>query len=102
MAAKPGPQLVAVTRPARAASGNPAPHYPAISRALGEEGKVSLRVLVLPDGSAGGVTVLQSSGFPRLDRAARAAVLRYRFQPAVKAGQPVASFIPYWIEFVLK
>ena len=49
---------------------NPAPAYPSLSRRLGEEGRVLLRVLVDPDGRAREVHVQGASGHTRLDRAA--------------------------------
>src|SRR5688500_1859474 len=43
------------------------PNYPAQSRRLGEEGTVTFRVLVDEKGRPLQVSVMQSSGFPRLD-----------------------------------
>lgn len=57
------------------------PSYPAISRRMGEEGRVVLNVLVKADGTAGAVSVKRSSGFPRLDDAASNAVRVWRFEP---------------------
>ena len=53
---------------------NPQPEYPERSRENGEEGTVMLRVGVSAAGRASEVTVAASSGYPRLDRAAKAAV----------------------------
>jgi protein TonB len=61
---------------------NPRPAYPLLSRRLKEEGRVMIRVLVSPEGQVVQLDVAQSSGFPRLDQAARAAVSRWRFVPA--------------------
>ncbi|VEB40143.1 TonB family C-terminal domain [Chromobacterium violaceum] len=58
---------------------NPAPAYPTVSREEGEEGTVRLRVHVSAQGLPQEVSVQSSSGFPRLDRAALAAVKRWRF-----------------------
>ena len=57
------------------------PSYPSLSRRKGEQGSVTLEVLVKADGSAGTVTVKTSSGFSRLDKAAVNAVRRWRFEP---------------------
>lgn len=57
------------------------PSYPAISRRMGEQGRVVLNVLVKADGTAGAVSVKRSSGFPRLDDAASSAVRVWRFEP---------------------
>lgn len=81
---------------------NPAPAYPALSRRLGEEGRVLLRVYVLADGSAGQVEIHQSSGYDRLDRAAREAVARWRFVPARQGGETVAAWVLVPISFSLR
>lgn len=57
------------------------PSYPALSRRMGEEGRVVLNVLVKADGTAGAVSVKRSSGFSRLDDAASSAVRVWRFEP---------------------
>lgn len=57
------------------------PSYPALSRRMGEQGRVVLNVLVKADGTAGAVSVKRSSGFPRLDDAASSAVRVWRFEP---------------------
>lgn len=58
---------------------NPAPSYPQLSRRLGEEGQVLVRVQVSADGKVLSVELKQSSGFERLDEAALKAVAKYRF-----------------------
>ncbi|MBS0373209.1 MAG: TonB family protein [Proteobacteria bacterium] len=68
------------------------PLYPASARRLGEEGVVVVRVLVGADGHAAVVDVATSSGSPRLDSAALAAVRRWTFQPAANGAGPVASY----------
>ncbi|HSC76471.1 MAG TPA: TonB family protein [Pseudomonadales bacterium] len=55
------------------------PIYPNLSRQLGEEGKVLVRVQVSADGSVLAVKLEESSGFKRLDAAALDAVAKYRF-----------------------
>ena len=45
--------------------------------------------------------VVESSGSPRLDRAARDRVLTWHFHPALQAGQPVPSSIEQTITFKL-
>lgn len=81
---------------------NPAPAYPPLSRRLGEEGRVVLRVYVHADGSAGAVEVRETSGFERLDRAAREAVARWRFLPARQGERPVAAWVLVPISFSLR
>ncbi|MDR0700902.1 MAG: TonB family protein [Azoarcus sp.] len=72
---------------------NPRPSYPAMSRRLHEEGMVTLRAHVLPDGSADKVVINKSSGSARLDETARAAVAKWRFKPARQGDKPVASWV---------
>ena len=57
------------------------PPYPTISQENGEEGTVVLKIMVSPDGKVTNVGVAKSSGFARLDRAARNAGKNGRFQP---------------------
>lgn len=81
---------------------NPKPFYPVFSRRQGEEGKVQLRVRVSAAGAALDVEVKQSSGFPRLDDAAREAVLQWRFVPAKRGDEAVESWVGVPIVFTLE
>lgn len=74
---------------------NPAPAYPAMSRRLGEEGRVVLRVFVDIDGRPEQVELKNSSGFPRLDQAAEDAVRRWKFVPAKRGEEAVATWSPF-------
>ena len=65
---------------------NPAPKYPYLARANNEEGRVVLRVYVDSHGSAQKVDTHKSSGFRRLDKAAKKAVRKWKFLPARTAG----------------
>lgn len=71
------------------ASRTPIPYPSGRSR---EEGTVILRVLVGPDGVPQDITIEKSSGFVRLDRAAKAGVMKWRFQPGTRNGQPIAAY----------
>jgi protein TonB len=81
---------------------NPPPAYPPLSRRLGETGKVTLRVLVRTDGSAGAVEIYHSSGYARLDQAAQQAVQRWRFVPGKRNGVPQEMWFLVPIQFVLE
>lgn len=81
---------------------NPAPVYPSISRRLGEQGKVVIRVLIGPDGTAQQAQVEQSSGFARLDQAALSTVGHWRYVPGKRAGVPEAMWFNVPINFVLE
>ncbi|TCS38298.1 outer membrane transport energization protein TonB [Paucimonas lemoignei] len=79
----------------------PSPVYPAVSRRLGEEGTVTLRVLVNERGRAEQADIHKSSGVPRLDEAARQAVLRAVFKPYTENGGPIPYRVNVPISFQL-
>lgn len=81
---------------------NPAPVYPATSRAMGEQGKVFLHVFVSPQGDARSVEVHAGSGHQRLDAAAVDAVRRWKFVPARQGGEAVAAWVIVPISFTLR
>ncbi|WP_309678745.1 energy transducer TonB [Polaromonas sp.] len=80
---------------------NPRPPYPAISKRLGEQGKVVVRVLIGIDGTAQKVEIRQSSGFERLDQAALSTVQRWRYVPGKRGGVPEAMWFNVPVNFVL-
>ena len=79
----------------------PRPRYPSLSRRMGEEGRVILRVLINVKGHPEQVAVQQSSGSVRLDEAGRQAVLSALFQPHIDNGQAVAVYVITPIVFEL-
>jgi protein TonB len=81
---------------------NPKPGYPAISKRMGEQGKVVLRVLIGTDGLPQKVEINKSSGYDRLDRQAQEAVMRWRFVPGKRNGVPEAMWSLVPINFVLE
>lgn len=97
------PPAAGPTRGARLiAAASMQPPYPSASRALGEEGSVELMVSIDEHGAVTGVNLLRSSGFARLDAAAIAfALKRWRFEAALKDGQPVATSRHFTIRFNL-
>jgi protein TonB len=60
--------------------------YPVESKRNHEQGTVLLRVLVDADGTVQTVEIEKSSGFQRLDRAARDAVRKWSFHAATRNG----------------
>lgn len=80
---------------------NPKPVYPPMARRLGEEGKVVLRVRVSAQGLPLAVEIRTSSGFARLDEAAKAAVEQWRFVPAKQGGETVESSVLVPLNFTL-
>jgi protein TonB len=81
---------------------NPKPPYPPISRRMGEEGKVVLRVKVDASGQAIDVHLHAGSGSDRLDNAALTTVRRWKFVPARLGNAAVAATVLVPIVFSLK
>lgn len=81
---------------------NPAPAYPPLSRRLGEQGTVFLRVFVDADGHPAAVEVKAGSGSPRLDQAAQEAVRRWRFLPARRGAEAASAWVVVPVAFHLK
>lgn len=84
------------------APGNAKPHYPALARRRGYEGRVLIRVVVPPDGRAARAEIKESSGYRVLDRAALEAVKNWRFVPARHRGRPVSSTVEVPVSFRLE
>ena len=81
---------------------NPKPPYPAISRRLGEQGRVILKACVSSVGGIDSLSLIKSSGFDRLDRIALETVQRWKFIPARRGQQPVAMCYQLPIQFTLE
>lgn len=81
---------------------NPKPAYPPASKRLGEQGKVVVGVLIGVDGTAQQVQVRQTSGFARLDQAALATALKWRYVPGKRGGVAEAMWFNVPINFVLE
>jgi len=106
-AAPPAPAAPAAPAPPKTVSGveyiqPPQPDYPPIAKRMGEEGKVMLRVLVSDRGRPEKVDVQKSSGFARLDEAARQAAMRAMFKPHLEDGRPVAVYALIPINFSIQ
>lgn len=81
---------------------NPKPVYPPMSKRLGEQGRVLVRVLIAVDGSARQAELRQSSGHDRLDQAALDTVRKWRFVPGRRNGVPQDMWFNVPISFVLE
>lgn len=81
--------------------GNPQPQYPLLSKRRGEEGIVLIRAFVDETGTASKVEIFKSSSFALLDNAAVEAIKKWRFAPATKLGQYIASSVIIPINFKL-
>ena len=81
------------------------PEYPATSVRLGEEGAVILKFMVQPNGRVDGntISVVESSGSERLDKAAMAEARKaWKFIPATEDGKPIAAWHQFRVVFELK
>jgi TonB family protein len=76
----------------------PDPQYPGPARAANYESTVVLWVVVGADGRIHDVAIKRPAGMG-LDEAAIAAVLKWKFRPATKDGQPVAVQINIEVNF---
>ena len=72
---------------------SPPPAYPRSALRSGAAGDVVVRIDVGANGVPTDVEVVRSSRHRDLDRAATQAVRRWRFQPAVRNGVPVAASV---------
>jgi protein TonB len=81
---------------------NPPPGYPAAARRNGEEGTVTLRVLVSVAGEPREVALERSSGSDVLDAAALATVKTWRFVPARRGGEAQEAWVLVPIVFRLE
>jgi TonB family protein len=77
------------------------PAYPPRLRALGLEGGVEARVIVLADGSVGGARLVASS-HDDFTAAVREALREARFHPALHRGRPVSSWVTVRLLFRLE
>ncbi len=68
------------------------PDYPSASRRLEEEGTVTLKFLIGVDGRVIQAEVEKTSGFQRLDEAARNALSKCQFKPGMVDGKPEQSW----------
>ncbi len=68
------------------------PDYPSASRRLEEEGTVTLRFLIGTDGRVLQAEIEKTSGYPRLDDAARNALAKCQFRPGTVDGKPEQSW----------
>jgi protein TonB len=75
--------------------------YPSMSKRMGEQGRVTLLVLINDKGVAEKATIQNSSGFPRLDEAGRQAAMRALFKPHMEDGRAVPVYVVVPLNFSL-
>ena len=74
--------------------------YPEEARRAGVEGTVTLSITIDHEGKVVAVKVLKGPGYG-LNEAARDAIRRFRFKPAIKGGEPVSTEMKYSYTFLL-
>jgi protein TonB len=77
------------------------PRYPAEEQRRGVQGSVTLRIAIDANGVPTDVGYASRSGNNALDRAALVAARDWRFKPAVRNGQAVASTVNVPVDFKL-
>ncbi|PUE07306.1 hypothetical protein B9Z51_14910 [Limnohabitans sp. T6-5] len=81
---------------------NPAPVYPRMSKRMGEQGTVIVRVFIGLQGTAEQAEIRTSSGYDRLDKTALETVQRWRYVPGKRHGTPEAMWFNVPVRFVLE
>ncbi|WP_044182101.1 energy transducer TonB [Hyalangium minutum] len=74
--------------------------YPEEARRAGIEGTVTLSITIDPEGRVVAARVVSGPGYG-LNEAARDAILRFRFKPAIKGGEAVSTEMKYSYTFLL-
>jgi periplasmic protein TonB len=102
--APPAPAPVKVVLPSSDADylNNPKPPYPPMSKRLNEQGNVMVRIYIDADGLPQKAELQRTSGFERLDQAALAVVMKWRYVPGKRGGVPEAMWMGTTIKFILE
>jgi protein TonB len=77
------------------------PLFPIGSRIRGEQGDVRFQVWISTDGKLEKIQILQTSGYPALDRSAERALKRTRFAPRRVNGNAVPATLTILVRFQL-
>jgi protein TonB len=97
-AAPPPPEPIAITEAKPDYLRNPPPPYPRIARQRGWQGTTILKVEVLPNGLAGHIEILRTSGHRVLDEISVETVRGWKFLPARRGD----AFVPSWVEIPIR
>ncbi|WP_295955308.1 energy transducer TonB [Rhodoferax sp.] len=81
---------------------NPKPSYPAMSKRLGEQGKVLVRVFIGIDGHPEKAELKRSSGYERLDKSALEYIMKCRFVAGKVNGVPQPMWYEAPVNYVLE
>jgi protein TonB len=74
--------------------------YPEEARRAGIEGTVTLSITIDPEGKVVAAKIVSGPGYG-LNEAARDAIKRFRFKPAIKGGEAVSTEMKYSYTFLL-
>ncbi len=74
--------------------------YPDEARRAGVEGTVTLSITIDSEGNVVNAKIVNGPGYG-LNEAARQAIRRFKFKPAVKGGEPVSTEMKYAYTFLL-
>lgn len=85
-----------------AMTGQGLPEYPRLSQRRGEQGTVVLIVTVSDTGKCLEAEIESSSGYARLDNAARTWALAAAYNPGLRDGQPAVSQLRLKVPFILR
>ncbi|AOW15711.1 hypothetical protein LPB72_15410 [Hydrogenophaga crassostreae] len=99
--APPAPPKVELPSSSASYLNNAPPRYPAISRRMGEQGRVVVRALIEANGTASQASIQTSSGYERLDQTALKTVQSWRYVPGKRGGVPEAMWFNIPLNFVL-
>jgi len=77
------------------------PKYPESQKKLGKEGKVIFEIIIDASGTVRSANIVQSLGF-EFDQAAKEAMMKFKFRPAMMDQSAVPVKIKYAINFVLE
>jgi len=81
---------------------NRPPAYPPLSKRLGEQGKVVVRVFIDTEGNATQAEIRTSSGYDRLDQTALKTVQAWKYVPGKVNGEAKAMWFNVPLNFVLE
>ncbi len=93
--AKPHVPVIATAEP----TFQPQPDIPDDLRSEAVDATTVVEINVSPDGAADSVRISQSSGNDQLDRLAVNAAKKWRFKPATRDGEPIASKVRLHVQF---
>lgn len=81
---------------------NPPPLYPILARKKGYQGTVVLDVFIDKNGRVADMKIFSSSGYSALDKAARATVADWLFEPGMEGEKKIEMWVKIPIRFQLK